>query len=100
MGYARKLNFWQGEKGARTVRRPRGMAVLSVLAAIAVALCGAAPAFAAESATGPETSKTLTENSEHTGGTITLSVKGSSSYSSTSTGANVILNWLSLFDTN
>jgi hypothetical protein len=66
------------------------MAVLSVLAAIAVALCGAAPAFAAESATGPETSKTLTENSEHTGGTITLSVKGSSSYSSTSTGANVI----------
>ena len=90
MGYARKLNFRQGEKSARTIRRSCGMAVLSVLAAIAVALCGAAPAFAAESATGPETSKTLTENSEHTGGTITLSVKGSSSYSSTSTGANVI----------
>ncbi len=90
MGYARKMNFRQGEKGARTIRRSCGMAVLSVLAAIAVALCGAAPAYAAESVTGPETSKTLTENSEHTGGTITLSVKGSSSYSSTSTGANVI----------
>lgn len=66
------------------------MVAFSVLAAVAVALFGASPAFAADGTTGPQVSKTVKENSEHTGGTVELSVKGSSSYSTTSTSANVI----------
>lgn len=68
------------------------MAVLSVFAAVTVALFGAAPAFA--DTTGPAISKTIDPlrdaNNNVYGGTISLSVKGSSSYSSTSTSANVI----------
>ncbi|MGN0059887.1 MAG: VWA domain-containing protein [Coriobacteriales bacterium] len=90
MSYARLRKLEPREKSSRVFRNSCGMAVLSVLAAMAVAMFGAVPAFAAESASGPETSKTLTENASHTGGTIALSVKGSSSYSTTSTSANVI----------
>ena len=66
------------------------MAIVSALAAVTVALFGAAPAFAADGTAGPQVTKAVTENSEHTGGTVELSVKGSSSYSTTSTSANVI----------
>lgn len=66
------------------------MVAISALAAVAVALFGTSPAFAADGTTGPQVSKDVKENSEHTGGTIELSVKGTSAYSSTSTRANVI----------
>ena len=66
------------------------MVAISALAAVAVALFGTSPAFAADGTTGPQVSKDVKENSEHTGGTIELSVKGTSAYSSTSTSANVI----------
>lgn len=75
---------------ARAFKRSCTMVAFSVLAAVAVALFGASPAFAADGTTGPQVSKTVKENSEHTGGTVELSVKGSSSYSTTSTSANVI----------
>lgn len=87
-----KTDARPGEKGARSFRRSFGMAVLSVFAAVTVALFGAAPAFA--DTTGPAISKTIDPlrdaNNNVYGGTISLSVKGSSSYSSTSTSANVI----------
>lgn len=66
------------------------MVAFSVLAAVAVALFGASPAFAADGTTGPKVSKTVTPNIEQTGGTVALSVTGSSSYTTTSTSANVI----------
>lgn len=66
------------------------MVAISALAAVAVALFGTSPAFAADGTAGPQVSKDVKENSEHTGGTVELSVKGTSSYSSTSTSANVI----------
>lgn len=66
------------------------MAIVSALAAVTVALFGAAPAFAADGTTGPDVKKAVKENSEGTGGTVELSVKGTSSYSATSTSANVI----------
>lgn len=68
------------------------MVAISALAAVAVALFGTSPAFAADGTTGPQgpqVSKDFKENGEHTGGTVELSVKGTSSYSSTSTSANV-----------
>lgn len=66
------------------------MVAISALAAVAVALFGTSPAFAADGTTGPQVSKVVKENSEHTGGTVELSVKGTSAYSATSTSANVI----------
>lgn len=66
------------------------MVAISALAAVAVTLFGTSPAFAADGTAGPQVSKVVKENSEHTGGTVELSVKGTSSYSSTSTSANVI----------
>lgn len=91
-----KLSGSLGDRGstrhdkARAIRRSFGMAIVSALAAVTVALFGAAPAFAADGTAGPQVTKAVTENSEHTGGTVALSVKGSSSYSATSTSANVI----------
>ena len=66
------------------------MVAISALAAVAVAVFAAVPAFAADGTDGPQVTKEVRENSEHTGGTVALSVKGTSSYSETSTSANVI----------
>lgn len=76
--------------GGSTFRRSFRMVAISALAAVAVAVFAAVPAFAADGTAGPQVTKEVTENSEHTGGTVALSVKGTSSYSATSTSANVI----------
>ena len=87
-----KTDARPGEKGARSFHRSFGMAVLSVFAAVAVALFGAAPALA--DTTGPTISKTveplIDANQNVYGGTITLSVTGSASSTTTHTNANVI----------
>lgn len=89
-----KTDARPGEKGARSFHRSFGMVALSVFAAVIVALFGAAPAFAATTTSGPAIDKTVKELKDSAGnvygGTINLSVKGSSSYSSTTTSANVI----------
>ncbi len=68
------------------------MVAISALAAVAVALFGAAPALA--DTTGPTISKTveplIDANQNVYGGTITLSVTGSASSTTTHTNANVI----------
>lgn len=87
-----KTDARPGEKGARSFRRSFGKVVLSVFAAVIVALFGAAPALA--DTTGPTISKTvkplIDANQNVYGGTITLSVTGSASSTTTHTNANVI----------
>ena len=87
-----KTDARPGEKGARSFRRSFGKVVLSVFAAVIVALFGAAPALA--DTTGPTISKTvkplIDANQNVYGGKITLSVTGSASSTTTHTNANVI----------
>ena len=89
-----KTDARPGEKGARSFRRSFGKVVLSVLAAVVVALFGAAPAFADTTTSGPAIDKTVKELQDAAGnvygGRISLSVTGSASSTTTKTKANVI----------
>lgn len=89
-----KTDARPGEKGARSFRRSCRMVALSVLAAVVVALFGAAPAFADTTTSGPAIDKTVKELQDAAGnvygGRISLSVTGSASSTTTKTKANVI----------
>jgi hypothetical protein len=87
-----KTDVRPGEKGARSFRRSFGMVALSVFAAVAVALFGAAPAFAAElQLPAPDHSKTAVLDPETGKINITLSVTGKTDSSQSKTSANLIV---------
>lgn len=88
-----KTDARPGEKGARSFRRSFGMAVLSVFAAVTVALFGAAPAFAATAGTSldaPVHHKSAKLNDDGTID-ITLNVTGNSVQHSETSKADVIV---------
>lgn len=87
-----KTDARPGEKGARSFRRSFGMVVLSVLAAVTVALFGAAPAFAAElQLPAPDHAKSAHLDPKTGKINITLSVTGKQDSSESKTSANLIV---------
>lgn len=85
-----KTDARPGEKGARSFRRSFGMTVLSVFAAVAVTLFGAAPALAV-SLGAPTHAKTATLDPATGKIKITLDVTGNTDTSQSKSSANLIV---------